>query len=429
MNLKPPRSAVPTVAVFVAVSVALLGLILGRLGALPLPGQSIRTATVVFADAEGLPVQADVLVHGVSVGTVTGVSVRHSGNTLVTLTLNSGAPVLHPGATATVGFKTPLGEPFLDLDPGTGRGHLTGRLRASSTVEIDDALAFLNSAGRANARGVLRSLGQSAASPSTGAEVSGTLAELDPATAALSQLTRELAAQRSTISSIVSDGRVVLDSLSSRSQELRSLTGDARVALSALGTQHVALAAALRALPGVLRATSTTLAAAQPLIGRATPLAADISSAAPPLTRALDRVPAAVGAVGAILADAPALRQQVLPALALLRSVAGPGSSALTRLGPDLADLVPVARYLGPRGRTIAAWFANTAALGDHGDAKGDWARFFVLFDKPTLTGQRSGAPPGNSYTKPGDAAHNQAYRAGDYQRLEPYWPALAPGK
>ena len=62
---------------------------------------------------------------------------------------------------------------------------------------------------------------------------------------------------------------------------------------------------------------------------------------------------------------------------------------------------------------------------GSHGDAKGNWARFFVTFDRSTLTGTPSDAPPGNSYTKPGDAAHNEPYQPGGYPRLEPYWPAM----
>jgi phospholipid/cholesterol/gamma-HCH transport system substrate-binding protein len=429
MNLELPRSAILTVVAFVAVTLALLGLILARLGALPLPGESSRTARVVFANAEGLPVQADVLVHGVRVGTVTGVGIRRSGSTMVTLTLSSEAPTLRRGATAAVGFKTPLGEPFVDLDPGHGPAHLVGLLHARATVEIDDALAFLDAAGRSNARGVLRSLSQGASSPSTGPEVSGTLAELEPATTTLSRLTGELATQRRAITSIITNGRVVLDSLSARGEELRSLTGQARDVLSALSAQHLALAATLRALPEVLHSATTTLAAARPLIKRATPLAAEVSSAASPLAGALDRLPEAIGAADTILSSTPALQRDVLPTLRLLRSLAGPAAAALKRMGPDLADLVPMARYLGPRGRTIAAWFANTATLGDHGDAKGDWARFFVLFNRATLTGRRSGAPPGNSYTKPGDAAHNRAYRPGDYPRLEPYWPALAPGR
>ena len=67
---------------------------------------------------------------------------------------------------------------------------------------------------------------------------------------------------------------------------------------------------------------------------------------------------------------------------------------------------------------------SNTCAdLGSHGDARGDWARFFVTFDGSTLTGTRGGAPPVNAYTSPGDATHNAPFTG--YSRLEPYYPAL----
>ena len=49
-----------------------------------------------------------------------------------------------------------------------------------------------------------------------------------------------------------------------------------------------------------------------------------------------------------------------------------------------------------------------------------------MLFDRATLFGTPSGAPPRNAYTAPGDAAHNQPYRTGGFPRLEPYLPALA---
>ena len=76
-------------------------------------------------------------------------------------------------------------------------------------------------------------------------------------------------------------------------------------------------------------------------------------------------------------------------------------------------------RYLEPRANTIAAWFANTADLGLHGDAKGSWARFFIFADPQSAVGAPT-TLAANSYTRPGDAAHNQRYREGDYPHLEP---------
>jgi phospholipid/cholesterol/gamma-HCH transport system substrate-binding protein len=433
MSFDFPRRDAVLLATFVVVSFALLMVMLVRLGTITLPGSHVRHVRALFANAEGLPSEADVLVHGVKVGSVTGIQTRsvadpggrRSVGTLVTLSLGSQAPLLHPDASAQVGFKTALGEPFVDLDPGHAPGRAAGQITARSTVEIDDALGFLDRSGRANVRAALIELGRGAAPADTSENVNQTLGQLQASTAAVGRLAAELRAQRSELTGTVSDGRIVLDTLAQRAGELTALTADARRTLSAVASQRTALGATLARLPGLITTADSTLRSARPLIAKATPIATEIATAAPSITSALRAAPATTTALDAVLAQATAIRTTVTPALQLLHGLATPGSTALQLLGPALADLVPVAQYLGPRGRTIAAWFANTADLGGHGDAKGDWARFFIGFDHATLTGTPGGAPPGNSYTAPGDAADNQPYRPGSYPRLMPYSPAL----
>jgi phospholipid/cholesterol/gamma-HCH transport system substrate-binding protein len=426
MNLELSRRTVLGVVAFFAVSLALLWLMLARLGALPLPGGRTESVRAVFANAEGLTTQSDVLVHGVGVGTVTGIAAR-PGGTLVTLTLGSGAPILHRDASVRVGFKTPLGEPFVDLDPGSSRARLAAEkpLRTESTVEIDDALSFLDRAGRANARSALVALGQGAGSPATSETESQDIGELEQATAQVDNLASELSAQKGDVSGLINDGGAVLGALAQRSSELSQLTSAADATLQAVAGQRAALGGVLDRLPGLLTASHDTLLAVRPLIATAMPVATELSRAAPPLTRALKALPATSSELGQVLGQAGAIQHDVVPVLSQLRALAAPANIALGRLGPALADLVPVAQYLGPRGKTMAAWFANTAALGDHGDAKGDWARFFVMFDPSTVTGTKLNAPAGNSYTAPGDAAHNEPYEPGDYPHLMPYAPAL----
>jgi phospholipid/cholesterol/gamma-HCH transport system substrate-binding protein len=154
---------------------------------------------------------------------------------------------------------------------------------------------------------------------------------------------------------------------------------------------------------------------------------ATVRAAAPPVTAALRELPATVTAARTTIAAGPQLLTAVAPALKAARALLPVASPAVRRLGPALANMVPMARYLEPRANTIAAWFSNTADLGSHGDAKGDWARFLVMFDPATATGAAPG-PAGNSYTAPNDAAHNAPYRPGDYPRLVPFGPALSGG-
>jgi phospholipid/cholesterol/gamma-HCH transport system substrate-binding protein len=429
MNLELPRRAVLAVIAFFALSLALLWFMLARLGDVPLPGARTETVGALLSNAGGLTPQDDVLIRGVRVGSVGGVASQRAG-TLVTLSLDAGTPGLRRDATVSVGFKTPLGEPFVDLDPGSRgaslpHGGAGATLRSASTVQIDDALAFLDRTGRADARAALIALGRGAAAPDTSQTESEALAALGQATAEAGRLTAELSAQRGDLSGLVSDGGAVLSTLAARSSELHALTVGTRQTLQALAGQRPALAGTLDRLPGLLAATRGTLLAVRPLIARAAPVAAQLSAAASPLTRALQALPATSSAVQRILAGAGAVQRDVVPALRRTMSLAAPAGTAIGELGPALADLVPVAQYLGPRGRTIAAWFANTADLGSHGDAKGNWARFFVMFDPSTLTGTTQGAPAGNSYTAPGDAAANQPYRPGGFPRLMPYSPAL----
>jgi phospholipid/cholesterol/gamma-HCH transport system substrate-binding protein len=426
MKLELTRRGVAGVALFAVASAGVLLFMLGRLGAVPLPGSSGRTARAVVANAEGLPVQADVLVHGVKVGSVSGISADGS-RTLITLALNGSAPRLRRDASIRIGFKTPLGEPFVDLDPGRMAAAERGLLRVRPTVEIDDALSFLDAQGRANARAALTELGRGASAPDTSQELGDSLGQLERTTASIGRLAATLRAQRGDLSAIVGDGRTALDVLASRGAELHGLTADADRVLSALATQRSALGAVLERMPTLLRTAEATLSDAPPLIAVGRRVAGELTTAAPALTGALRALPATAGSLSQTLSHAGAVRRTLLPALGAVRHLASPSSQALSLLGPALADAVPIARYLGPRGNTIAAWFSNTADLGSHGDAKGDWARFFVMFDPATLFGVKStSAPPGNSYTAPDDAAHNQAYRPGGYPRLMPYPPALA---
>jgi phospholipid/cholesterol/gamma-HCH transport system substrate-binding protein len=431
MNLRLGVRAAAGVLTFAVASLVLLGYMLIRLGALPSPAAEVLTVHALLADAQGLPTHADVLDRGVNVGQVSGVSV-HGADTVVTLALGAGRPVLHSDASVRIGFKTPLGEPFVDLDPGSAPGpalRAGATLRSTSTVALDEALGFLDGAGRVNLRSALIDLGQGAASPATSAHVSDTALGLENATASLGRLAAELRAQTGEISGVVGNGATVLDVLAQRAGEVRGLFVSANTTLAVLARQRSALGGVLGRLPGLLDQARVTLASATPLIQQAIPAAGRLTAAAPGITEALRAAPSVTASLDRVLAQADAIRRTALPALGALAPLATTGREALRLLGPALADLVPVAHYLGLRANTIAAWFANTADLGSSGDAKGKWARFFITLDPSTAVGVKAGAPPGNSYAPPNDAAHNVPYNPGAYPRLEPYAPALADGR
>jgi phospholipid/cholesterol/gamma-HCH transport system substrate-binding protein len=394
------------ITVFVAVTIVLFFALGARFGG---PSPFARPATIVHAtvaDAEGLPTQSDVLIHGVKVGRVTKV-----GDGRLTLALHH---AVHPDAWMRVGSKTPLGEPFVDLDPGHAAGALHGDLPVRPSVEVDEALGLLAPRTRSDLRALLRTTGTGASSAS---DIGNTVAGLSRATAELRRLGATLRGQSGDVAQTISSSRAVLAELSARDAALRGIVADGTRTLQAAGMSPSDLRAALAQLPDVVARARDTLAEAQPLVAHARPVVADVRAAARPLTQTLRTAVPVLRDAGALTARLPALRRAALPTLAVANRLLPAAGPAFERLGPALADAAPMIRYLAPRANTITAWFANTSALGQNGDAKGKWARFFVMIDPATAVGA-PGGPPGNSYTEPDDAAHNAAYKRGDFPRL-----------
>lgn len=409
-------------ALFAAVSIGLFGFLGARFGG---PGVHLHQPLVLRAaplDTQGLAPDADVLVRGVRIGHVGSIAVR-GDRALTALELGGGRPRLYADASARVGTKTPLGEAFVDLDPGhRAAGPFDPRraLRVRPSVQVDEALGVLGARPRADLRALLRTSAGALAGPSASVELSETLAGLRRATGELRLLGGTLRGQDSDLAVTVQSSRVMLRELAEHDAAVHGIVTDGLRTLRGAGADPAALRRALAQLPGVLADARSTLASARALLRRAVPVARDARLAAPPLAGALREAPGTLREARALLVALPALRASALPALTDARPFLRAASPAARALDPVLADAVPMARYLAPRSRAIAAWFANTAALGQSGDAKGRWARFLVLFD-PATAFAGAPAPAANAYPQPGDAAHNAPYRAGDYPRLRPY--------
>jgi phospholipid/cholesterol/gamma-HCH transport system substrate-binding protein len=429
VSLRISRIGALGLLAFVAISAAMFLLLSARIGGPgfnPAPAYTLRAT---FADAEGLSQGSDVLVHGFKVGEVKSASTR-GAVTDVVVALDSADLPLHADASLSVGEKTPLGEAFGDLRLGrTGPRPPSGaRVKARSSVEIDEALSLLDPAGRRSLVGVTKTLGEGASSPATALRVRATLDGLTGTVHSLHSLTSTLHGQERDIATAVGSSRVVLGELGRHDAAIRSIVRDGRVALGAVAAERGSLRATMRALPPLLSDARVTLSEAHPLLGEALPVAAALRRAAPPLTAALKELPPVLRSARVLVARGPRLERDARPTLAAARAVLPVAEPAVRLLGPALANAVPMMRFLAPRANTTAAWFTNTADLGSNGDAKGKWARFFLFTDQATASGVPAGAPAGNTYTKPDDAAHNDPYHPGDFPRLMPYGPALTGG-
>lgn len=433
MNLFLSRSAKLGLVLFAAVTVVLGLFFSARFG-----GPALRTSqpfrlTTAMTDAQGVGSGSDILLRGVSVGKVGEVKAGGARTTLTLELKRHDARLVHQDAIARVGAKTPLGESFVDLDPGTA-GTATvrkgDRIASKPTVQIDEALEALDPGARKDLASVIRTGGRGLRSPAAGARLGGTITALDDIVTQFDALTRTLQGQAGDIAGTITAGRAILGALATRDRGIRSLVTNARQTLDAAGSDAPALEAGLHQLPALTREVRTTLEQADGLVTDARGPVRDLRRAATPLAAALRTAPAPLADLTSVLDRVAAVKAAAVPALRELKRTLPVLSAASKVLGPALADVVPMLDYLAPRSQTIAAWFSNTDDLGQNGDAKGRWARFFIGIDPNSVLGisdpaRPASAPKQNAYTTPGDALHNQAYKAGDFPQLKPYEPAL----
>ena len=387
-----------------------------------------------FEDTEALPTKQPVLVRGVPVGKVTEVEYNPDDATAtVTFTVNDDdLEGVYSDASVTIGERTLLGDPYLNLDPGTpGRDELDSGAEVGSrpSVDFDEALDFLDAEGRRHLTSTLETLGEATKSPRSGADLGGTVEELSRAVGELRTLTDALHGQEGPLAEIVSNTSVVVDELGSREDALRRIVGSGRATLEALNTNTESLQRGVAALPGVLSAGTEALDAAKPLIAEARPLVREVREAAPDLAPALADVgPLAGDTIETVknVSGLPTLRK--LLRVVLLAAPAVPGLEAGVR------NLVSLLRYAAPRANGIVSFFSNMAGVTNHGDSDGAWARFGIIFEPgqlldfrtPSVCRPEDDLPVNlgvcrNAYPEPNDGLDNEPYEPGSYERLKPY--------
>jgi phospholipid/cholesterol/gamma-HCH transport system substrate-binding protein len=388
-----------------------------------------------FDDTEALPTKQPVLVRGVQVGKVTAVSFDHqSSKATVTFTVGDELGPVHADAAVTVGERTLLGDPYLNLDPGSeGSGELESgaTVRALPSVDFDEAFDFLDKTGRRHVDSIIETLDQATVSDRSGTELNQTLGELARTVSELRDLTDALHGQEDEIAGFVADTSTVVGELGSREQALRRVVASGRAALAALASNTGSLEQGIAELPAVLESGTAALRGAEPLLREARPLVREVRKAAPDLAPAL-------ADIGPLASDTVETVKDVsgLPSLRKLLRVVVLGGPAVPGLEASVRNLVPLLRYAAPRTKGIVSFFSNFAGLTAHGDSDGAWARFAIMFepgeiaDSPTpatCLPEDDVAPNlglcHNAYPAPDDARDPEPYEPGSYERLKPYKP------
>jgi len=444
MSQRIPRAAlVATILVTLLAAVAFT-VLNGAFGGPSVPGAGLagQQVTVELPDSQGLVTKSLVLVRGVNVGDVARLEPHGDA---MRVTLRVARATVFRDAIVRVGHRTLFGEAYVDLVPGraaSGRLPDGARLpadRVRATVEVDEALEMLGPDARRRL-GALAGTGAAVADEQRSAtRLNRTLDGLAGTTDGLRRLTGALRGRDRDLAALVQSSREVVDELSSRDAQLRTVVAGGRATAEALTQDAIALRDGLGEASRLLASARGTLRAADPLLRESSPVLDRVSRAAPDVTRTLRELPAAVVAVQRTLAALPAARRAAVPTLRLVRATSPALGALVPPLQSALRNAVPIVSHLAPYKREVLGFIASgegiralrpdgTATSGTLADAEryrpfeamGDpgapygWARFFVEGNPGALTGSGDGVGD-NPYPTPGDPYSEWS---GTYPRL-----------
>jgi phospholipid/cholesterol/gamma-HCH transport system substrate-binding protein len=321
--------------------------------------------TAYYPDATQLIPETDVRMAGVDVGHV--VSVEQQGEVAKTVIEIDPASAPVPADTRTIlRRKTLLGEPFIQLIPGTpaeqGGTMLAenGELpigQTGTSVDLDEALRAFDPATRNDLRLVLKELAIGVRDQ--GSSLNAALGNLSPTTQAGAGVFETLASQRRAVHTLVKDAGATLQALSQRRGHLHELVAAGNSVLSATAARNQELRETVELLPPTLKQLRPTLDLARDVGINAGPVLDALDPASRQLTPTVRQLHDLAPDLRGLFTDLrPALDAAPAGVPAFTNTLAA--ARPLTReLRPALQDAVPVVQWLTEYKRELPAWLTK----------------------------------------------------------------------
>jgi phospholipid/cholesterol/gamma-HCH transport system substrate-binding protein len=254
-------------------------------GPVPLKPESYRVQ-VGFPEATTLAAEADVRMAGVNVGKVKTKELDRGGTrTLVELELQEAYGPIPRNTLAILRQKTLLGETYVELSPGDGRGPMLrdgGRLpdaQVEPTVELDEIFSAFDEPTRQAFRDWVAEL--SKAAEGGGAEdLNDSFGNLQGFAADGAELLGLLDEQELAVTRLVRNTGRVFGAINERDGALRELIVNSNDTFEALASRDDALAETFRIFPTFLDESKATLARLETFAGDTRPLVNELKAPA-----------------------------------------------------------------------------------------------------------------------------------------------------
>jgi phospholipid/cholesterol/gamma-HCH transport system substrate-binding protein len=372
---------IAAIAAFVILSLAVFLLLL-KMAGVQLPLERHYTLTARLPDGLQLVSNADVRSSGVKIGRVVGIENRGS-QAQVEMQLDDKVLPIYRDARVQIRTKTLVGENYIAVTPGTPRagempsGTTLPVSRAGESVQLDDILSALDPATRGSIQRTVRSLG--AGLDKRGGDLNTSLAALQPTFQDGGRLMSVLQAQREQLAALVDDAGTVMQAFGERSGAVRTLAVKLRTTAAAAASRDDEIRATLRELPPTLDQARGSVTRLGELSQIATPVVANLTSAATDLAPTVRELAPAARETRAMVKQLHKLLPDAEPLVRNLRTFATTSQPLAPALDAVLRQANPALAYLAPYHREFGAFFANVGSAVDTHDALGNVGRVHAV--------------------------------------------------
>ena len=380
-------------------------------GSIPLAAKGYRYYAD-FGEATQLTSNADVRISGVTVGHVTSVEPRPS-STRATIEIDHQYAPIAATSKAILRAKTLLGETYIEITPGKASDPrlkedavLPGR-QVLPTTELDEILRALDPATRKDLQKLLGGLSHGVRG--RGPDINAAIGNLAPFSDDSAHILRVLDSQHHAVERLVRDTGQVLDAMSRRQGQLRTLVTAGDRLLSTTARRNRQLTQAVQILPTTLQELRPTMDAVAATATDAAPVVRDLRPGGRVAGQALRDTSVLAPRAKALFGDIDNLANAARTGLPAGTSVVNATRPVFQVLDPALRELVPVVQYLGLFKQDLITSFANLAAAtqgaapSQPGGDPVHYLRVVVPFTQEGFAGQAKRLPSNrhNPYFNP----------------------------
>jgi phospholipid/cholesterol/gamma-HCH transport system substrate-binding protein len=290
-------------------------------------GASKYPIKLALANASGLRPGSQVLLGGVSVGSVKSLDLNRQSVVIANLELNPSDVHVGQGATASIVAANLLGEKYVSLQPGDPHSSLPSGSTLPETAttlptDLDQVVAVLDDPTRADLATLLREAGATVGGRQR--DVSAILRQFPLSLDAATKLLTTLVGDNHTLADLISRSNSFITRVNAQSADLKQVITAADGAATTLALRQNDLRRTVVGLAAPLRNLSILFPKATSALKALNPVAAQIADAAPALDQLLRQVrpftQAAVPTLNRAADVAPTLSQLAVKATPIIKA-------------------------------------------------------------------------------------------------------------